>query len=652
MASPDLKDSYNQASSKIDAVSTYNQVASDKDNLLKTLGNKSENSKEKIVDQIIAAKQKAENFKKKVQSEVDNQMELIKQLILKAKSSALDKSNVPTETVTLLKDKFIKIAYKAKPVFKEILVEEIVNLVGCNQQQQYAEGQVIYVSIPDIDLFKSLKLKPTENAGKLFYEINTFQPSVFPSSINRLIKDKIDNSTSTLLVGKSGQNLFDIQYSAVGTVTTIGTDGTITTNNNVVGDFLKITMKARVGGITPTIINNGIQDFLFDYYGSMSPIDTNNMVGRLIDALTGAVSMEINSGTAQIDDTTKFGRFIQRILGFCQAPSEIDVQGTAKVSELGEINSDFFELDDLDLRALQERSQNIFNKVITFKDCNNVELPVDSNSIINELVRITEVDLENENALISALDDIVKNKKWSLLFPYPQIKVSFDDDIFKKIPIAIAGAILSPKVILGVLVSLQLVGQSITNTISDVQEFFKKLSKFIYNVISRIAAYFVKQLVEELKKNIFFLVQRITRDVQSKSQDVQTIMILKLIQVLIVGVTFVQDYRQCKSVIDEILKFLSIFGVPLNIPLPLLNACALLEGYNSTRAFSNTIEEMQAIGIPTGPMPDGSPNMGLQALQGVLNAQQKESAENSKAQIALPEIPGITPSIKLFGKSM
>jgi len=168
MASPDLKDSYNQASSKIDAVSTYNQVASDKDNLLKTLGNKAENSKEKIVDQIIAAKQKAENFKKKVQSEVDNQMELIKQLILKAKSSALDKSNVPTETVTLLKDKFIKIAYKAKPIFKEILVEEIVNLVGCNQQQQYTDGQVIYVSIPDIDLFKSLKSKLNHSPICLF----------------------------------------------------------------------------------------------------------------------------------------------------------------------------------------------------------------------------------------------------------------------------------------------------------------------------------------------------------------------------------------------------------------------------------------------------------------------------------------------------
>ena len=652
MASPDLKDSYSQASSKIDAVSTYNQVASDKDNLLKTLGNKSENAKEKTVDQIIAAKEKAENFKKKVKSEVDNQMELIKQLILKAKSSALDKSNVPTETITFLKDKFIKIAYKAKPVFKEILVEEIVNLVGCNQQQQYTDGQVIYVSIPDIDLFKSLKLKPTDNAGKLFYEKNLFQSSVFPSSINRLIKDKIDNSTPTLLVGKSGQNLFEIQYSAVGTVTTIGTDGSITTNNNVAGDFLKITMKTRTGGTTPAVINNGIQDFLFDYYGSISPIDTNNMMGRLVETLMGVVSMEVNSGTAQIDDSTKFGRFVQRILGFCQAPSEIDVQGTAKVSELGEINSDFFELDDLDLRALQERSQNIFNKVITFRDCDNVELPVDSNSIINELVRITEVDLENENALISALDDIVKNKKWSLLFPYPQIKISFDNDIFKKIPEAIAGAILSPKVILGVLISLHLVGQSVTNTISDVQEFFKKLSKFIYNVISRIAAYFVQQLVEELKKNIFFLVQRITKDVQSKAQDVQTIMILKLIQVLIVGVTFVKDYRQCKSVIDEILKFLSIFGIPLNIPLPLLNACALLEGYSSTRAFSNTIEEMQSLGIPTGPMPDGSPNMGLQALQGVLNAQQKESAQNSKAQIALPEIPGITPSIKLFGKSM
>ncbi len=81
-------------------------------------------------------------------------------------------------------------------------------------------------------------------------------------------------------------------------------------------------------------------------------------------------------------------------------------------------------------------------------NCDNVELPVDSNSIIDELIRITEVDLENENALISALDDIVKNKKWSMLFPYPQIKASFDSDIFKKIPEAIAGAILSPKVIL------------------------------------------------------------------------------------------------------------------------------------------------------------------------------------------------------------
>ncbi len=652
MATPDYKDGYNQASSKIDAISTYNQAASDKDNLLKTLGNKSENAKEKVVDQIIAAKQKAENFKKKVQSEVDNQMELIKQLILKAKSSAIQQSNLPTETTTFLKDKFIKIAYKAKPIFKQILVEEIVNLVGCNQQQQYTDNQFIYISIPDIDLFKSLKLDPNEKVGKLFYENNLFEPTLFPLSINRLIRDKIDNASPQLVTGRSGQNLFDIQYSALGTITTLNSDGTVTTTANVPGDFLKITMKSRSTGINPNIINNGIQDFLFDYYGSINPIDTNNMIGKLTEALMGVVSIQTSSGTAEIDDSTKFGRFIQRILGFCQSPSEIDVQGTAKVSELGEINSDFFEIDDIDLRIMQERSQNIFNKVITFKDCDNVELPVDSNSIIDELIRITEVDLENENALISALDDIVKNKKWSMLFPYPQIKASFDSDIFKKIPEAIAGAILSPKVILGVLISLHLVGQTIANTVSGVQEFFMKFSKFVYNVISRIVAYFVEQLVDELKKNIFFLVQRITKDVQSKSQDVQTIMILKLIQVLIVGVTFVKDYRQCKSVIDEILKFLSIFGTPLNIPLPLLNACALLEGYNSTRAFTNTIEEMQGLGIPTGPMPDGSPNMGLQALQGVLNAQQKESAENSKAQIALPGIPGILPSIKLFGKSM
>jgi hypothetical protein len=60
-----------------------------------------------------------------------------------------------------------------------------------------------------------------------------------------------------------------------------------------------------------------------------------------------------------------------------------------------------------------------------------------------------------------------------------------------------------------------------------------------------------------------------------------------------------------------------------------------LPGYSPERATINTIELLQGIGIPTGTLPDGSPNLmllyNLMSNKGV----DTERAENEKVQIVL-----------------
>jgi hypothetical protein len=60
-----------------------------------------------------------------------------------------------------------------------------------------------------------------------------------------------------------------------------------------------------------------------------------------------------------------------------------------------------------------------------------------------------------------------------------------------------------------------------------------------------------------------------------------------------------------------------------------------LDGYSETRAFIGMIDELQNLGIPTGPLPDGSPNLDLLSRFGQMKAMADEEAENGRVDIAL-----------------
>jgi hypothetical protein len=134
-----------------------------------------------------------------------------------------------------------------------------------------------------------------------------------------------------------------------------------------------------------------------------------------------------------------------------------------------------------------------------------------------------------------------------------------------------------------------------------------------------------------------------------------------LYALLIVGEALI-DFRNCKSVIDEILKLLNLALNQLNIGLPTfaLAASRLLSGVSDTRAFANVIENLQKSGLPTGDLPDGSPNQMNNAFKNIISGMNKEQTENGKTEIFIPPLkvivpglagPGTTKPTKGYGKS-
>jgi hypothetical protein len=182
-----------------------------------------------------------------------------------------------------------------------------------------------------------------------------------------------------------------------------------------------------------------------------------------------------------------------------------------------------------------------------------------------------------------------------------------------------------------------------SNIVANGTDFLKKYKKFSIDTISLINNEFLKVLFQELKKDILLLVAAVLKDVTKSQRLKKYAIILKLIQLALIIAQLINDYRKCKSLMSSILLLLdTINGLgpkqlisKNDIPLPLLYLSQFLPGSSPERATINTIELLQGIGIPTGTLPDGSPNLmllyNLMSNRGV----DTENAENGKVSIVL-----------------
>lgn len=645
----DLGDDYKKIKSKIQAYQTTSESKKDfLQNIKNNLGDNFEKPKSLNFSNLNEWGETAQGItsekKKQLQDQVKSQLEQLTEIFMI--SSKSDSKVASSKSVDVLVNIYNDAILATKDKIRDIFIKETISSLGCSEEQTYTTSS-IYLKVQSVDLFKKLLNSPDGETSELLFEKDTTPNGVTPYSMNKELYNRTQNlgfsfsqEYGTNYIGASKNPIMDITY--------VDQD-----DNGNLGDYFKINLNNRANQI------NSVSQFLEDYYTSIEMIDVDELVTIIIDNLTNAVSFDLNVDINQKQEQSKLMKILQRILGLCfDNTKEIDVSGIAKLSVLDNIDDTFFEFTGNDLRTIENELENFTKGVAEFTDCNNVKLPINNQAVINEIKKSRDqTTLKGKlTTMVDSIDNLSNNEEWKLALPNVNINASIKFDLLGIIPRAIMQLLLSPKNLLGFMTMFKAIQNNVVDFIEDIQSFLLRFRNFIVEIMSKIGAIFVEELFNQIKNNLNTLVRVIISDIAKEARDARVKMIFTVLETTLVLAQGLQDWRRCKSVVDELFALLEIASRQFNIGLPpfVLSLSRFLPGMSETRVFANYIEELQKSGIPTGDLPDGSPNLMLQAQLSQIKGQFKEMQENGKTEInidALSVVGGQTGSITAYGKS-
>ena len=670
----DLSNSYASASSKLSAIKTYIEVSKAERKARRDAANSTSKSVTNTATQL----DKVETQQKRYLRNPPNSFDQLLNLISLVKGSG-------TDTTDFLRKRLLETSVKIEPEVKKIISDQALKALGCSQEQTFngysqkefnlgirnlKEGQGIFVPVQSLDIINLLKEMPNDVTGKIRYEKptpsvtqNLFKPygGLKPFPMNKEMNLRLDTDTSYLETygknyqGESQRALFDFAYSTTNEFgQTQDCYKMLLWNKNSDNDDPAIAKNSKL---------NKVGEFLQDYYGTIKIFDSVDFATAIIQVLLGAIKIPV--GYDELNDNNRAYKIIQRILGMCfDSRREIDVSGVAKVAELDGVDDSFFELTEVDLRQIEIKIDNIQNGVTEFEDCGNVKLPIDFNTILGELTNFRDV-VDNQNieeqvkSLENILNSISENPEFKIYAPNLNLKDVFNKDVIKQIPLALASAIISPKVLLPIFTLLKVVqsgattsanqlinsGNTVATNVNSIvnnqTDFLITFKKFNIEVISKIGALYIKTLFEILKKDILLLIRLIISDIARSEIAKRNLIIQSSLQALpgiITLISAIDDYKKCKSLVDEILLLIDTIKKLPNlrpIPSPILALRAFLPGTSPERETINTIQYMQELGLPTEPLPDGSPNKMIQFISSAFNGKAKENAESGKTLVTI-----------------
>ena len=554
MASPDISQGFKDVGNQIDAIKVYNATDKAEKSILSKAGNSTSQAASKISKGLTSIADKQKRFERDAPTSMDELLNLF------------GKTNGQgPESFKYLRKKFLEASVKIEPEIKNIISKNTLNALGCSQQQtfkgfsrsQYQQigsmqqlpvQQGIYIPVQSLDFFGNLKNSPDSPVGKSYYEESTpststeFKPfsGEVPFPMNKELYQRMDATNvnrsfkqeyGQLYKGSSGQDLFDIQY-------------TKTNEFGVSGDYYRVILidrESNPSGLTA----NKVGEFINDYFSTINLVDPTDITLQLVNLLSGAINTKANLGPADIGNQSSFALIAQRILGLCfDFRRQIDVSGVAKVAELDGVDDAFFEPTESDLRNIDIIINNVQNGVMEFEDCNNIKLPVDYESLTEQLgnFRLEQSGLTSEQKVVAMeniIDSISQNPSWKLFVPANfNASVSINTNVLKKIPLAVAAGVLTPKTLLPIFIMLSVLQTSATNSlnkaitsvntniasgntlgnktnnvINNGVDFLSKFRTFNINVISEIGAIYLKALFEILKKDIINLLSIIIGDI-------------------------------------------------------------------------------------------------------------------------------------------
>jgi len=681
----DLSQSWNSAKSRTKAILDFTNASSGSRELKASAGNSESPSNNSLNTQLDKIQDQQKRYLRNPPTSFTQLLDLIGLI-----------SGSGNSTIDYLRTKLIEATVRIEPEVRKILSDEAIHALGCSQEQTFngfsvsnlnlnplstlPEGEGIYVPVQSLDIANMLKNSVDSPLGKVLYEffpvqVNPlFRPygGKLPFSMNKALNERMDSSNlgrsfnteyGKYYQGTSGQPLFDFEY-------------TKTNEFGVTQDCYRF---ALINKEPLTLDNessgNNVGDFLNDYYSTIKIVDSVDVAASLMNVISGAISIQSNASADEITQNSKFYLLLQRILGLCfDSRREIDVSGISKIAELDGVDESFFEFTEVDLRNIDVTVTNVQNGVVEFEDCDNVKLPVDYESIVAQLTEFRsslsgQTTEQQVKTISTIIDSLAQNPDWKLFIPTNlNVEVAINKDILKQIPLALAASILSPKVLLPIYVLLKVVESDaissynsavtsgntfiqagnttlggVNNIVNNSTDFLRVFRTFNIQVVSKIGAIYLKTLYKILEKDIINLLYFINQDIIRSRVLKRYTIITSLLQILnyyLIISQLVDDYRRCKSLVNDILLLLNLIsqstGLTTNdIPAPLLALSGFLPGTDPNRSTINTIQFLQELGIPTGTLPDGSPNLMVLAQLAGFKGADKENSENGKVSATI-----------------
>ena len=487
------------------------------------------------------------------------------------------------------------------------------------------------IPVKSLDPFKMLQNAPTTMVGKSTYEKNDPVQLDFPYSTNKELYSRLENPTAPQdYFGVSGERLFTIEFdgSANYIIKPVGLDNTFNDNTITNDNDRKITT------------------FLRDYYDSIKIFEPHNFLATLLDSMSGFLSIQADLSGPEVELKGKFGAFINKLLNICGDEGDGSFGGPINSSGVGHLSEDggdenidkFFEFGDQDLRNLNEDVNLKLKGLIKFVTCNDIEGEInidEMNNAIDSLLNESNSTVEGvmiNTAIENAINGMSVDKELGLGFKLPNLKVDFDFNIIKKLPLILISLILTPKVLLGISIALKAVGAFLESL--DIMDLIKKFFRIIFKILKRIKDLILEYVWEEVKKFIIQIVSYIVQKILKENDVKQSAIINSLIQTLLAATESIDNISDCRSLLDTLLRYIKLPPVPpINIPKNLVAAAELRPGFSDVRALQNVIKNFSESGINTEPMPDGSPNVNVKMAYSLIKGVEEERNKNGKVQI-------------------
>ena len=534
------------------------------------------------------------------------------------------------------------------PTIPDIIIQEILRSFNCDLSTEVpvvGDGldTDIIIRIDQVDLFNQLKATPDEGVGKFCYEANKLDlggipfPYQKPFPMNRFLHHITQNPNTKFQVpGASGKRLFSIMYDGVDSFV-ISPHYKGANNSTVFSQFAPDTPSVPGGGVKFTIA-----ELLKDYFYNIKVIELQGLLGAMLEINAGIGFSFSNDGKTNFADKLGINKLIGILNKFIVACDGLDLGeiSTDTISHLQELvdDDDYFNFNASEEKNFYVEAERKRAGVMKFAGCDNIEIPLDPEifqdaadeimaSIVKggtgteQLLMILQTGVEG--SITKHTGDTFKELEWNW-------KVEFMQELVINFPLILVLALMSTKVILPMVLVAVIVNNT-TLLAANPAEFLKLFKRVFIRICRAILKEVLKIVFKILKQFLIKLLIIYIKMLLATQKGKRIKMILSLIAALLPFIADLNNAKNCKEILMIIMKMIAATGIdiPFSPPPKFLQFAAMARsGTNSLRTFEKLTVKLENLGIPTGDMPDGTPNLFMLSQFALADAMDEEETIN------------------------